>query len=52
MFSYSNTRIVFQEDSVNFWTKKLTLKTENVKILTSLPQIFLQDIKKSFEGAH
>ena len=28
------------------------MKTENVKFLTSLPQFVLQDIKKSFEGAH
>ena len=35
-----------------FWTKKLTLKTENVKLLTSLPQVILQDIKKSFKGAY
>ena len=29
-----------------------TSKTENVKFLTSLPQAVLQDMKKSFEGAH
>ena len=28
-----------------------TLKTENVKFLTSPPQVVLQDIKESFEGA-
>jgi len=28
------------------------LKTEKVKFLTSLPQVVLKDMKKSFEGAH
>ena len=28
------------------------MKTENVKFLTSPPQVVLQDTKKSFEGAH
>ena len=28
------------------------MKTENVKFLTSTPQVVLQDIKKSFKGAH
>ena len=28
----------------------MTLKTEKVKLLTSPPQVVLQDIKKSFEG--
>ena len=28
------------------------MKTENVKFLPSLPQVVLQGIKKSFEGAH
>ena len=32
--------------------ENLILKTENVKFLTSLPQIALQDIKTSFEVAH
>ena len=41
----------FQEVQVDFWTKKFTLKTENVNFMTSLPQVFLQDIKRSFEGA-
>ena len=35
-----------------FGQKRITLKTKNVKILTSLPQIFLKDIKKSFEDIH
>ena len=39
-----NTKIIFRKI-------KFTLKTENVKFLTSLPQVVLQDIKKSFEGA-
>ena len=49
VFYYKNQ---FQKDKVEFWTKKFTLKTKSVKILTSLPQIVSQDIKKSFEGAH
>ena len=47
IFYYKNC---FQDDWVNSWTKKLTLKTENVKILTILPQIFLQDIKNPLRG--
>ena len=49
IFEYKNN---FQEDQVDFWTKKFTLKTEKVKFLTSLPQVVLQDTKKSFERAH
>ena len=49
IFSYKNC---FQKDKVDFWTKQYPLKTENVKFLTSLPQVVLQYIKKSFEGAH
>ena len=29
-----------------------TVKTENVKYLTSPPKVVLQDTKKFFEGAH
>ena len=39
----------FNEEKVDFWAEKFTLKTENVKFLTSLPQVFLQDVEKSFE---
>ena len=42
IFSYKNH---FQEDWVDFWNKKFTLKTENVKFLTSTPQDVLQGIK-------
>ena len=49
IFQYKNR---FQEDQVDFWIKKFTLTTENVKFLTSPPQVVLQDTKKSFEGAH
>ena len=35
----------FREDLVDFLTKKSTLQTENVKFLTSLPQLALQDTK-------
>ena len=54
MFSSSYILIKnnFQEDYVNFKAKKFTLKTENVKLLTSPPQVVSQDIKTSFEGAH
>ena len=30
----------------------MSLKTENTQFLTALNQVVLQDIKKSFEGAH
>ena len=30
----------------------MTLKTENIKFLTSPPQVVLQDIKTSFKGAN
>ena len=36
----------------DFRTKKFTLKTENALLLMAPPQFVLQDIKKSFEGAH
>ena len=37
------------KDWVGFWTQELTLKTENVKILTTLTRVVSQGIKKSFE---
>ena len=46
IFQYKNH---FQEDQVDFWTKKFTLKTENFKLLKIPPQIVLQYIKKSFK---
>ena len=49
---YSKTKNHFLEYQVDFWTKEFTLKTEKVKFSTSSPQVVLQDIKKSFEGAH
>ena len=42
----------FREDYVDSQTKTFTLKSENVQFLTSPPQVVLQDMKKSFEGAH
>ena len=47
IFVYKNR---FQKDIVDFWTKDFTLKTENVKFLTSTPQVVLQDIKKILLG--
>ena len=38
----------FQEDSVNFWLQKLTLKTENAQFLPAHHYVCLQDIKISF----
>ena len=38
----------FQEDSVNFWLQKLTLKTENAQFLLARHYVCLQDIKISF----
>ena len=49
---YSNIKIIFRKIKLIFRLKKLTLKTENGKFLISLPQVVLQDIKKSIEGAH
>ena len=48
---YSNTKIVFRKIKLILGVKK-SLKTENVKFLTSLPQVVLKDMKKSFEGTH
>ena len=45
-------KIVLRKIKLIFGLKKFTLKTENINILTSLPQVVLQDIKRSFEGAH
>ena len=42
---------VHPHDVHDLGTKRLTLKTENVKFLTSMPQVLLQDIKKIFYGA-
>ena len=41
-----------QEDWIDFWPPKLTLKTENVQFLTVFNQKLLQDIKKSSEEVH
>ena len=38
----------FQEDSVNIWLQKLTLKTENAQFLLAHHYVCLQDIKISF----
>ena len=38
----------FQEDPIEFWPPKLTLKTENFQFLTVINQKALQHIKKSF----
>ena len=47
IFQYKNC---FQEDSVNFWTKEFTLKTENVKFLTSPPQFVYKILKNLLRG--
>ena len=39
-----------QEDLVAFLSQKLALKTKNSNLLTTLTQVLLQDIKKSFVG--
>ena len=38
----------FQEDLVNFWLQKLTLKTKNTQFLPACYYVCLQDIKISF----
>ena len=38
----------FQEDPIKFWSPRLTLKTENVQLLTVFNQNAFQDNKKSF----
>ena len=40
----------FQEDQADFWTRKFTLKTENIKFLTTLPRVVLQDTKYLLGG--
>ena len=39
----------FQNDGVDFWHWKLTLKTENAQFLPACHYICLQDIKISFD---
>ena len=48
IFSYKNC---FQEDQVDFQAKKFILKAENIKFLTSRPQVALQDIKNPLRGS-
>ena len=38
----------FQEDPIEFWPPKLTLKTENYQFLAVMNQNTLQDINKFF----
>ena len=49
IFLYKNC---FQDDFIDFWHKKLTLKAENAQFLTELNQVVSQDLKKPFEEAH
>ena len=42
----------FQEDSVNFWLQKLTLKTENAQFMMARHYFCLQDIKISFKDVN
>ena len=39
----------FEDDQVDFWPLKLTLKTENAQFLSAHHYFYLQDIKISFE---
>ena len=39
----------FEDDQVDFWPLKLTLKTENARFLSAHYYFYLQDIKISFE---
>ena len=49
-FSIIGYYFVSPQGQLCYWTKKFTLKTENVKFLTSLPQVVLQDVKNPLRG--
>ena len=46
LFSNENR---FEDDQVDFWPLKLTLKTENARFLSAHYYFYLQNIKISFE---